>query len=274
MKIIKRIILFILMILILTGLLAVYAVKIEPYRLAVHDYELKKGPASIELKLVHISDIQVSEAYSEDRLGKLVDKINGQSPDIVVFTGDLYVNYASYHPEKKVEKALSDIQAKYGKYAVWGNRDYGGSAMRAYPGIIQNGGFKLLANESAIIRLPDGKKIGIGGLDDVLFGTPDYGLMESGELKNCDYKILLMHEPDAAERVPEKSADLILAGHSHGGQLKLPFFKMKTSLAKKFTDGFYSVNGMKLFVNTGIGTSHYPIRFLVPPEIDVFRISI
>ena len=72
MKIIKRIILFILMILILTGLLAVYAVKIEPYRLAVHDYELKKGPASIELKLVHISDIQVSEAYSEDRLGKWI----------------------------------------------------------------------------------------------------------------------------------------------------------------------------------------------------------
>ena len=100
MKIIKRIILFILLILILTGLLAVYAVKIEPYRLAVRDYDLKNGAASAELKLVHISDIQVSEAYSEERLGKLVDKINGQSPDIVVFTGDLYDNYAAYHPEK------------------------------------------------------------------------------------------------------------------------------------------------------------------------------
>lgn len=130
MKIIKRIILFILLILILTGLLAVYAVKIEPYRLAVRDYDLKNGAASAELKLVHISDIQVSEAYSEERLGKLVDKINGQSPDIVVFTGDLYDNYAAYHPEKKVEKALSAIEARYGKYAVWGNRDYGGGAMR------------------------------------------------------------------------------------------------------------------------------------------------
>ena len=274
MKIIKRIILFILLILILTGLLAVYAVKIEPYRLAVRDYDLKNGAASAELKLVHISDIQVSEAYSEERLGKLVDKINGQSPDIVVFTGDLYDNYAAYHTEKKVEKALSAIEARYGKYAVWGNRDYGGGAMRAYPRVIQNGGFKLLANASETVRLPNGKTIGIGGLDDVLFGTPDYELMGSQELKNCDYKILLMHEPDAAERLPENSADLILAGHSHGGQVKLPFFKMKTSLAKKYTDGFYTVNGMKLFVNTGIGTSHYPIRFLVPPEIDVFRISI
>ena len=63
MKIIKRIILFILLILILTGLLAVYAVKIEPYRLAVRDYELKKEPASAELKLVHISDIQIGRAH-------------------------------------------------------------------------------------------------------------------------------------------------------------------------------------------------------------------
>ena len=82
-----------------------------------------------------------------------MDKINGQSPDIVVFTGDLYDNYASYHPEKKVEKALSDIQAKYGKYAVWGNRDYGGSATGLYPGIIQNGRIWVAANEFVIIRL-------------------------------------------------------------------------------------------------------------------------
>lgn len=274
MKIIKRILLFLLLVLILTGLLAVYAVKIEPYRLTVQGHQLKKGTASTELKVVHISDIQVSESYSENRLEKLVDKINGQSPDIVVFTGDLYDNYAAYHPEKKVEKALSDIHARYGKFAVWGNRDYGGGAMRAYPKIVLNGGFQLLANESEMIRLSNGKRVSIGGIDDVLFGKPNYSLMESGETKNCDYKILLLHEPDAAERVPDNSADLILAGHSHGGQVKLPFFRMKTSLAKKYTDGFYTVNGMKLFVNTGIGTSHYPVRFLVPPEIDVFYISI
>ena len=98
--------------------------------------------------------------------------------------------------------------------------------------------------------------------------------MDSADIKNCDYRILMLHEPDAADRLPAQNADLILAGHSHGGQVKLPFFKMKTSLAKKYTNGFYSVNGMKLFVNTGIGTSHYPVRFFVPPEIDVFHISI
>ena len=62
--------------------------------------------------------------------------------------------------------------------------------------------------------------------------------MGSQELKNCDYKILLMHEPDAAERLPENSADLILAGHSHGGQVKLPFFKMKRLLPKNIRMGF------------------------------------
>lgn len=274
MKILKRIILSMLLLLILSGLLVAYAVKIEPYRLVVRDHYLGKENSSEDIKVVHISDIQVSESYTENRLGKLVDKINSQSPDVVVFTGDLYDNYAAYHPEKKVEKALGEIDAGYGKFAVWGNRDYGGGAMRAYEKIMQNGGFKLLTNEAQVLRLSNGKKIGIGGLDDVLFGKPDYSLMESGNAKNCDYKIVMLHEPDAAERLPVKSSDLILAGHSHGGQVKIPFFKMKTSLAKKYTDGFYSVNGMKLFVNTGIGTSHYPVRFLVPPEIDVFHISI
>lgn len=274
MKILKRIVLSMLLLLILSGLMVAYAVKIEPYRLVVRNHHLGKEKSSEDFKVVHISDIQVSESYTENRLGKLVDKINSQAPDIVVFTGDLYDNYAAYHPEKKVEKALSDIDAKYGKFAVWGNRDYGGGAMRAYEKIMQNGGFKLLTNEAEVLRLSNGKKIGIGGLDDVLFGKPDYSLMESEDVKNCDYKIVMLHESDAAERLPEKSSDLILAGHSHGGQVKIPFFKMKTSLAKKYTDGFYDVNGMKLFVNTGIGTSHYSVRFLVPPEIDVFHISI
>lgn len=146
--------------------------------------------------------------------------------------------------------------------------------MRAYPKIIKKGGFQLLTNETETVRLSNGRTVCIGGLDDVLFGKPDYTLMDSADIKNCDYRILMLHEPDAADRLPAKSADLVLAGHSHGGQVKLPFFKMKTSLAKKYTDGFYSVNGMKLFVNTGIGTSHYPVRFFVPPEIDVFHISI
>lgn len=274
MKIIKRILLLILLLLIMTGLSAAYAVKIEPYRLVVHDYQMGKETSNTELKVVHISDIQVSESYTENRLDKLVEKINSQSPDIVVFTGDLYDDYAVYHPEKKVQKALAGIHAKYGKYAVWGNRDYGGSAMRAYPKIMKKGGFQLLTNETETVRLPNGRTVCIGGLDDVLFGKPDYTLMDSADIKNCDYRILMLHEPDAADRLPAKSADLVLAGHSHGGQVKLPFFKMKTSLAKKYTDGFYSVNGMKLFVNTGIGTSHYPVRFFVPPEIDVFHISI
>ncbi|MBS7009290.1 metallophosphoesterase [Anaerostipes sp.] len=273
MKIIKRIVLFILLILIVSGLLAAYAVKIEPYRLVVRDYQLKKGNTSTELKVVHISDIQVSRSYTENRLDKLVEKINSQEPDFVLFTGDLYDNYADYHPENKVEKAFSEMKAKYGKFAVWGNRDYGGGAMRAYSKIMENGGFQLLTNQTRIVSLPDGKTVCIGGLDDVLFGKPDYTLMEAENIKKCDYRILMLHEPDAAERLSDKCADLVLAGHSHGGQVKLPFFKMKTSLAKKYTDGFYSVNGMKLFVNTGIGTSHYSVRFLVPPEIDVFHIS-
>lgn len=85
------------------------------------------------------------------------------------------------------------------------------------------------------------------------------------------YTILMTHEPDPAEQYAELGFDLIVSGHSHGGQVNIPFFPtMTTTLGEKYIDGLYQLSDQtQLYVNTGIDTSRVPVRFRVPPEISL-----
>ena len=115
------------------------------------------------------------------------------------------------------------------------------------------------------------------GLDDGLFGAPDDAQFPQ-QMDTFAYRILLLHEPDLAQRWVQSDFQLILAGHSHGGQVRLPFWAgLRTVLAEQYTRHFYTLNeetGQQLYVNTGLGTSHLPVRFGVVPEIAVFDITI
>ncbi|MEH6942132.1 metallophosphoesterase [Bacillus sp. JJ722] len=258
-------------------LLLAYAFKIEPAMTVVHSYDLN-GKTGESVKVVQLSDIQVSETYTIKELNELIEKVNKLSPDLIVFTGDLYDNFAEYQSVQDVTESLSKLEATYGKYAIWGNRDYGGGAVRIYEELLTNSGFTVLKNSGVNVTISNGKKIFIGGLDDALFGNPDKDSMLADMDEDRDYAIVLMHEPDMADSLKNHFVNLLLAGHSHGGQVRIPFVKTKsTSLAEKYTDGFYTLNestGMQLYVNTGIGTSHIPVRFMVPPEISVFNIHL
>lgn len=263
-------------------LLLLYTVKIEPNLLVTHTYQLNASDkeASEQLRIVQISDIQVSQLYTEDKLLKLVEKVNKLSPDIIFFTGDLYENYALYGTgrEEKIIDPLKNLKAKYGKFAIYGNRDRGGGFVRNYSDVLAQSDFTLLENSGVTLNLDNGQEIFIGGLDDALLGAPDIEKALSGLTVDSHYNILLAHEPDVADLYIDYPIDLILSGHSHGGQVRIPFSKgITTSLAKKYTEHFYTINkesGMQLYVNTGIGTSRLPVRFLVPPEIAVFDITL
>lgn len=278
MKFIRKILIFVLCLFLTGALLAGYAFKIEPAMLFTHYYDLNAPDRKITqvIRVIQLSDIQVNAYYTEHKLDKLVDKVNDLSPDVIVFTGDLFDNFSKYKAVDAVTLALSSLNASYGKYAVWGNRDYGGGASRVYADIMSDSGFTLLKNEGVTITTTNGQELFIGGLDDALLGTPDISATLGQMGNDPDYRIILLHEPDLADRLETDSADLLLAGHSHGGQVRLPFIKSpSTALAEKYTAGFYDLSkNMKLYVNTGIGTSHIPVRFMVPPEIAVFNIGI
>ncbi|MEG0373688.1 MAG: metallophosphoesterase, partial [Enterococcus sp.] len=132
--------------------------------------------------------------------------------------------------------------------------------------------FEVLKNTGETITLNNGKRVFIGGLDDSLLGNPSVTetLAYRGKY---NYSILLTHEPDVADKFIGTNTQLVLAGHSHGGQVRLPFYQVKNVLAEKYVRGLYELRDQtKLYVNTGLGTTSIHARFCVPPEISVFQL--
>ena len=281
MKTIRFILTLFLIVIIYTAGCLFYAFKIEPYRLKVQEYYLTEKNADTELvKIVQFSDVHIKEDFTYENLQKVVDKINKHKPDIVLFTGDLYDNYAKYNDDENIIAELKKIEAKYDKIAIWGNRDYGGGAVRQYQYIMEQAGFTLLENENWYVTLENNKNILFTGLDDSMLGN--VYMPDDTKIYHSDFDILLGHEPDIVENYGEYYYDLALSGHSHGGQVNIPLLPFindmaisATSLSTKYEGGMYELNekeNTKLYVNTGIGTTHISARFGVVPEITVFNL--
>lgn len=252
-----------------------YAWKVEPFLVHVNHVELGKKNERTPLNVVQISDLQVSEYFETNRLDKVIEKVNAQNPDILLFTGDLFDNYSKY-PEQMapmIEK-LKAFKANIGKYAVWGNHDYGGGAVRVYEDVMSAGGFVVLRNQGETLTLSDGRQVFLGGLDDSLLGNPSVSDTLAYR-QNYDYAITMTHEPDVADAFIGTDTQLVLAGHSHGGQVWIPFYPIKNVLAEKYTRGLYQLDAItQLYVNTGIGTTSIHARFGVIPEVTQFTIYI
>ena len=256
-------------ILVCVVLLSFYAFFIEPFSLRVHSLTLNHTNLN-GFRIVQFSDVQLSQFYKTHQLDKIVSKINEQNPDLVIFSGDLFENYSDYGNPNEVSTYLQNIKAKYAKVAIWGNRDYGGNAENIYNGLMKDSGFQILKNEIGTIKLENGKQIQLIGLDDALLGNPQPSLLE--KVAGNTYNILLCHEPDVVDTLNLESIDLVLSGHSHGGQVIIG--AIYTKLAEKYISGLYELNERtNLYVNVGIGTSRLPIRFGVIPEITIFDLE-
>ncbi|MBU3103757.1 metallophosphoesterase [Clostridium gasigenes] len=259
-------------------IIGVYSTYIEGKLLTSKKYGIEVNKNWKEnIKVVQFTDTQLGEFFSLDQLQKVVDRINSEKADIVVFSGDLIDNASKYEDLYKISGVLAQIQASKGKYAIYGNHDYGGGAVRYYNEIMEESGFKILVNESDKIEL-ESTTINIFGLDDALMG--DYNKEETmGGISNKDVNLLLIHEPDLIDDFKEYPIDLALAGHSHGGQVYIPFYGpiKTTALAEKYTKGFYKIhneNKGKLYVNSGLGNTKVPFRLFNIPQITVINLKI
>ncbi|WP_353990443.1 metallophosphoesterase [Pediococcus argentinicus] len=257
-------------------MLPLYAFKIEPNMLTVKQVQINenKDANATKLKIVQISDLHISNSYPVGKLDKVIKDVNQQQPDIIVFNGDLYDNFASYPYQNEVSAKLAQMKAKVGKFAVWGNHDYGGGESRVYDSVMANGGFKILKNTGEMLNV-NGRSVFIGGMDDSILGHPSIPEALQYRVGQPNYSIMLTHEPDVADQLVNTGTQLVLAGHSHGGQIKLPFYQETNVLSRKYIKGLYTLNGgMKLYVNTGIGTTRVHARFGVRPEISVLNVNI
>lgn len=277
MRFLKKLFILLVVIIFVSGGCLFYAFKIEPYRLVVNQFDLNEKTKE-RLKIVQFSDTHIKEDFTYKNLKKIVRLINEQKADIVIFTGDLYDHYAKYHDDENIIKELTDIDAKYEKIAIWGNRDYGGGAVRQYENIMTQAGFTLLKNTNHYVTTQTNQSILLTGLDDSMLGNPD--MPDSYIHNDSSYRVLLTHEPDTIDKLDVSQYDLILSGHSHGGQINIPLIPMinqkavsSTELAIKYTGGMYELeSNKKIYVNTGIGTTHISARFGVVPEITVFQL--
>lgn len=256
-----------------------YATEIERKLVTVTWNEIEAATIPKEFnnkRILQFSDVHLGPEFSLKQLDNLVEKMNELRPDIVVFTGDLIDKFGSYNAEREEAKGiLQKIHAPLGKYAVFGNHDRGGGGSLFYKKYMEESGFSVLVNEVQKIKVDNGNYITISGLDDFLLGKPQIDSTLKN-LKQKDFNMLLVHEPDVVDKVGRYPVDFQMSGHSHGGQVQIPFVGplITTKLAEKYVEGMYELEGkgkpLYLYVNRGIGTTRMPVRFWSVPELAVF----
>jgi uncharacterized protein len=231
------------------------------------------------LKLVQISDFHFEEYTEAPFLEAVVRQVNAVAPDLVVLTGD----FVSSNPlgqrfgarmSYRCAEILSRIQCPL-RYAIMGNHDVLVGAAAVTDALIAHG-IPVLANSSVPLER-DGRRVWLAGILDALQAWPDLGAaLPTSRNPDKEPVILLAHEPDFADHAIGHQIALTLSGHTHGGQVRLPFLPpiLLPDMGRKYVEGLFRLrDGMQLYVNRGIGAVNLPFRFRCPPEITVLTLQ-
>jgi hypothetical protein len=227
------------------------------------------APSLAGFRIVQISDIHLWPVVKTHLVQKTVKLVNALEPDLIVITGDFVTRFISAIYTLAPE--LGKLQAQHGVFASLGNHDLWVNA-ETITHALNTSGVRVLINQGVPIYA-NGELIWLAGIDDAIAGNPDLNTALSGIPTDIPV-VLLGHEPDPADEVSlDGRVDLMLTGHSHGGQINFPVIgsPFKALQAKKYDKGLYNVNGMWLYVNRGIGViTSVPFRSNCPPEISEF----
>ena len=251
-----------------------YAFFIEPYLIEVKEVSLVSPdiPHSFDGKrIVFVSDIHNGAYFSRERVADLVSQINGLKPDMVILGGD-YAARDSPNTSVCFEE-LRKLQAPLGKYGVLGNHDYWAGGVEALQAM--NGAGITPLDNSGLWIYSGSERIRLGGVADFWQGKPN-PLPTINGANLSDYVILVSHNPDYAEELETSRIDIVLSGHTHGGQVSLfglwvPY--MPSGYGQKYKGGFARTAYTEVYVTRGIGMTFLPIRFFARPEITVLTLK-
>jgi len=230
-----------------------------------HAMPIKNLPARLEgTTAVQISDLHLHEADAHHT--RMIDLIQQENPAYVFFTGDLVNEQSAIGHAADVFRA---IQPPGGIWAVIGNSDRSAGAVELVQAQLRSAHVRYLVNANTQIE----SGLWLVGVDDPSdYASADVGAALEGVPSGAP-TILLAHSPDIADQLNGARFDFMLAGHTHGGQVNLPFFSgawLHDGPSSEYVSGLYSASGSPLYVNRGIGTQRVPIRIGARPEITVF----
>ena len=259
--------------------LGLWAFVIEPSRLIIHEetIAMARWPSSLNgLRVAAISDIHAGSPFiDEDKLRLMVDRTNEAKPDVIVLLGD-YMVKTSWHSTQMepevIATALKGLQAPLGVYAVLGNHDWWFDRGRVRQAL-EGHGIRVMDNDA--VRLEkNGHAFWVVGIADAWSLTDDIA-GTAARVTPGEPAIALTHNPDILPRFPP-AFQLTLAGHTHGGQVNLPFIGRRivpSEFGQRYAAGHIEEDGKHMFVTTGVGMSVFPVRFRVPPEIALLTLN-
>jgi uncharacterized protein len=257
---------------VLIFLCSIYARKIEPNWLDINQIDVtlpKLDRAFNGYRIVQISDLHAGDGTDRSYLEKVVDAINAQNPDLVVITGDHITRLPKQHLE--LLDTLSKLHPRDRTISILGNHDVFNDPAPIRTAL-KKAGITLLENTIYTVNR-DLATLHIAGVGDI-FAEQDRLDRVLAQLPPTGAAIMLAHEPDFADETAATGRfGLQLSGHSHGGQIRLPFYGGYTpTLAEKYPIGRYQVGEMIQYTNRGIGMVKLYARFNCRPEISVFNL--
>lgn len=243
----------------------------EPFMLSIERQEifLRRLPKALDgLRVVHLSDFHYGPLTDSSHLERAVKAANDLRPDLIALTGD-YISQDRVYAAPCAE-LIGRLRARFGVYAVLGNHDHWTDA-DLIADLFRAEGIKVLINEGLRLDLR-GQSFWLAGVDDTMVGLEDLSLALAGSTED-ELRLLLAHNPIILRRAARAGVDLVLSGHTHGGQVTLrPEKGASGRPRRRMLRGLGRRGNTQIYVTRGLGTVVLPIRYGCPPEVSVLEL--
>jgi predicted MPP superfamily phosphohydrolase len=246
----------------------------EPYSLAVerHTIHLRRLPEAFDgLRIVQLSDIHHSPFTGREQIERAVKLANSLNPDIIALTGD-YVSHEREYAAPCAEM-LGRLRARYGVFAILGNHDHWTDAP-LITDLFRAEGIRMLVNEGLSFEHPEqrGTAFWLAGVDDTMVGLEDLPLALAGSSPD-EFKLLLAHNPIILRRAARAGVDLVLSGHTHGGQITWRAERSPSGRPRRrLLRGLGQRHETQIYVSRGLGTVVLPVRYGCLPEVSLLEL--
>ena len=257
--------------------LALWAFWLEPASLRVSEERVGLTWPARPLRIAILTDLHVGSPFNGiDNLRRVVDLTNAAHADMVCLLGDLVIQGVlggHFVPPEDIAGELGRLTSRVGTFAVLGNHDGWLDRDRVRRALTANG-VRVVEDTAVRVETPAGV-VWVAGVSDLWTGPHDLNAALSAITSESEPVLLLTHNPDVFPMVPSRVA-LTLAGHTHGGQVRLPWIGapiVPSRFGQRFAAGHIVEGGRHLFVATGVGTSIIPVRYRVPPAVTILELE-